>query len=112
MGATVVLRTENDEPLKEALAIWGKNPPQEIVDVRREHADGRQLHGVERISLWDCKWIETLDAHRGHIRVVRAEIQDPAARLRPAMSAEPSGLPWPGPCDGPSIGPSCGHFMP
>ena len=77
MGAVVIVRKETDEPLKEALTIWGASPPEEVIDVPREHADGRQLHGVERISLWDCKGIETLDTYRGPIRVVRAEIQDP-----------------------------------
>ena len=77
MGAVVIVRKQTDEPLKEALAIWGSSAPQEVIEIPKEHADGRQLHGKERISLWDCKGIETLDTYRGPIRVVRAEIRNP-----------------------------------
>ena len=77
MGAAVIARKETDEPLKEALNLWGTSPPQEVVDVPRQHADGRPLQGTERIRLWDAKGIETLDTYRGPIRVVRAEIRDP-----------------------------------
>ena len=74
MGAVVVLRKETDEPLKDALAIWGSSPASQTVE-----ANGPR--GRERIELWDCPGIETLGTYDGPIRVVRGRVtylDDPA----------------------------------
>jgi hypothetical protein len=63
LGAVVVVRKETDEPLKEALRIWGKQPPHRVVEDEA---------ASERIELWDCPELETLDTYEGKIRVVRA----------------------------------------
>ena len=65
MGAVVVAKKEKDEPLKEARALWGDSPPQEIREERGGH---------ECIELWDCPGVETLSTYDGPIRVVRARI--------------------------------------
>jgi hypothetical protein len=64
-GAITVLKKETDEPLREALAIWGDDPPQRTI----EHATKG-----ERIELWDCPDLETLSSYPGMIRVVRARV--------------------------------------
>jgi hypothetical protein len=66
MGAVIIARKEGDEPLKEALAIWGNEPPTKVV-VDDERA--------ERIELWDCPEIQTLSSYDGPIRVVRGCVQ-------------------------------------
>lgn len=67
MGAVIVAKKENEEPLKEALAIWGEEPPEQtVVD---EQAG-------ERIELWDCPDLETLSSYKGKIRVVRAVVEN------------------------------------
>jgi hypothetical protein len=67
MGAIVVAKKEGDEPLREALHLWDRKPPDKIYDdeVKREH-----------VELWDCPDLETLSSYDGPIRVVRAEITD------------------------------------
>lgn len=67
LSAVVVLQKDSDEPLREALALWGEQPPTKIVE-DREHA--------ERIELWDCPEVRTLATYHGPIRVVRARITD------------------------------------
>lgn len=73
MGAVIIARKETDEPLKEALRIWGNEPAHEVfVDTE----------AGERIELWDCPDLETLDTYKGPIRVVRARVtklDDPKA---------------------------------
>lgn len=64
-GAFVVLKKENNEPLKEALAIWDGQPPCERYD---------DLEAKEHIEFWDTDDIETLDTFKGKVRVVRAVI--------------------------------------
>lgn len=65
MGAVIIARKESDEPLKEALRIWGNEPPHQVfVD---EEAG-------ERIELWDCRDLETLGTYDGPIRVVRGQV--------------------------------------
>ena len=66
LGAVIVARKETDEPLKEALRIWEGQPPKLVED---------QAAG-ERIALWDCPDLETLDTYEGAIRVVRAQVTD------------------------------------
>ncbi len=65
MGAVIIAKKETDEPLKEALNIWGSSPPQEVF----EDAETK-----ERIELWDCPDLETLDTYKGSIRVVRGRV--------------------------------------
>ncbi len=61
-GAFIVLRKENNEPLKEALALWQNTPPCEHVEDKEKK---------EHIDFWDVDEIETLDTYKGKIRVVR-----------------------------------------
>lgn len=63
LGAVIVARKETDEPLKEALRIWAQQPPHRVVEDKA---------ASERIELWDCPELETLDTYEGKIRVVRA----------------------------------------
>jgi len=72
-GVVVVLKKGTDEPLKEALALWRRNPPERVV---------RDADKNERIELWDCPELRTLSSYDGPIRVVRALIHK--------QSAEPS----------------------
>ena len=64
-GALIVLRKQDNEPLKEALALWQGQPPCKLVDdpQTREH-----------IEFWDVDELETLDTYKGKIRVIRAEV--------------------------------------
>ena len=65
MGAVIVARKENDEPLREALHLWADQAPHKIV----EDAKAR-----ERIALWDCRDLETLMSYEGKIRCVRGSL--------------------------------------
>ena len=67
MSAVTIVKKDGDEPLKEALAIWGDKPPHEVVVDKK---------AAERIELWDCRDITTLCTYDGPIRVVRARITD------------------------------------
>ena len=67
MGAIVVAKKGGDEPLREALHIWDKQPPTSTFDDEEKR---------ERVALWDCSELETLSSYDGPIRVVRAEITD------------------------------------
>jgi hypothetical protein len=64
LGAVIVARKETDEPLKEALRIWGDEASHKVVETDRE-----------RIALWDCPDLETLSTYEGKIRVVKAEVK-------------------------------------
>ncbi len=64
-GGFIVLKKDNNEPLKEALALWqGKRPCQRINDDEKG----------EHIEFWDVDDIETLDTYKGKVRVIRALI--------------------------------------
>jgi len=65
LGAVIIARKEGDEPLKEALQIWGNQPPHKIV----EDQEAR-----ESIELWDCPELETLQSYVGKIRCVRGRV--------------------------------------
>jgi hypothetical protein len=65
LGAVIVARKENDEPLKEALRIWGHQPPHKVVEDDAAH---------ERIELWDCPELETLESYQGKLRCVRGRV--------------------------------------
>ena len=65
LGAVIIARKEGDEPLKEALQIWGSQPAHKLV----EDKDAR-----ESIELWDCPDLETLQSYEGKIRCVRGRV--------------------------------------
>ncbi len=66
LGAVVIAKKETDEPLREALALWGDTPAQTTIADRSAR---------ETIELWDCSELETLQTyHHGTIRCVRARI--------------------------------------
>ena len=65
LGAVIVARKENEEPLREALHLWADQLPHKIV----EDAKAR-----ERIALWDCRDLQTLMSYEGKIRCVRASL--------------------------------------
>jgi hypothetical protein len=67
LGAVIIARKETDEPLKEALRMWGNERPHKLVQTDRE-----------QIALWDCPDLETLSTYEGKIRVVKAEVSWPA----------------------------------
>jgi hypothetical protein len=64
-GAIVVVKKEDNEPLREALALWGNEPAHQVV-----YDDDKK----ERVELWDCPEIETLSTYPDKIRVVRAVV--------------------------------------
>lgn len=64
MGAVVIARKENDEPLKDALKLWENKPPEVVEDHKSK----------ERLELWDCPDVETLSSYDGKIRVVRGRV--------------------------------------
>ena len=64
-SALIVLRKQNNEPLKEALVLWQGLPPCKVVD---------DLKTGEHIEFWDVDELETLDTFKGKIRVIRAEV--------------------------------------
>jgi hypothetical protein len=75
MSAVVIAKKETDEPLKEALALWKSRPGEVAID----------KDAGERLELFDCPALETLDTYDGKIRVVRARITklgDPAEQPR------------------------------
>ena len=65
LSAVIIVKKNGDEPLREALALWGDQPPLEVVGDKKAR---------ERIELWDCRDITTLATYNGPIRVVRARI--------------------------------------
>lgn len=65
LGAVIMARKETDEPLKEALHIWEQQQPCKIVE---------DEPAQERIELWDCPDLETLETYEGKIRVVRGRV--------------------------------------
>lgn len=77
MGAVVIARKEGDEPLREALHIWQGQPPLQIVDDK---------DAGERIQLWDCRDLETLDSYDGPVRVVRGVVSKSDAPADPSKT--------------------------
>ncbi len=66
LGAVVIAKKATDEPLKEALQLWGDQPPQISIE-------GKEVN--EQIELWDCPDLETLQSyHGGAIRCVRGRV--------------------------------------
>ena len=67
-GGFIVLKKDNNEPLKEALALCqGQRPCEQYDDSDKK----------ERIQFWDFDDIETLDTYKGKVRVIRAVITKP-----------------------------------
>jgi hypothetical protein len=64
-GGVIVLKKDNNEPLKEALAFWDRQQPCECV----HDADKK-----EDIEFWDVDDIDTLETYAGKVRVIRAVI--------------------------------------
>ncbi len=64
-GGFIVLKKDDNEPLKEALALWQDEGPCEQFydDEKKEH-----------IEFWDVDDINTLDTYKGKVRVIRAVI--------------------------------------
>ena len=67
-GGFVVLKKANNEPLKEALALWQQQGPCE----QYQDADKK-----EHLQFWDSDDIETLDTYKGKVRVIRAVVTKP-----------------------------------
>ncbi len=64
-GAFIVLKKEDNEPLKEALALFDGQAPCEQYD---------DPDTKEHVDLWDADEIETLDTFKGKVRVIRAVV--------------------------------------
>jgi hypothetical protein len=67
-GGFIVLKKENHEPFKEALALWEGHAPCETLD---------DCDHKEQIEFWDTDDIDTLETYKGKVRVVRAVITKP-----------------------------------
>lgn len=64
LSGIVIAKKEADEPLRDAMAVWGDQPGKAVEDVEAK----------ERLELWDCPGVETLMTYDGPIRVVRAVV--------------------------------------
>ena len=67
-GGFIVLKKENNEPLKEALALWQGQKS-------CEHSD--DADSKEHVEFWDADEIDTLQTYKGRVRVIRAAITKP-----------------------------------
>lgn len=67
-GGFIVLKKENNEPLREALALWKGKQPAEIYD---------DPENKEHIEFWDADEIQTLATYKGKVRVIRAIVKKP-----------------------------------
>jgi hypothetical protein len=72
-AGVVVAKKETDEPLRDAVTIWGQRPGQVVID-----AEAR-----ERLELWDCPDCQTLETYTGSIRVVRGVVESLVSRRLP-----------------------------
>ena len=64
-GGFIVVKRNDNEPLKEALSLWqGKDPCQQLDDDRTK----------EHVDFWDADDIDALDTYGGKVRVIRAVI--------------------------------------
>jgi hypothetical protein len=67
-GGFMVLKKDNHEPFKEALALWrGQSPCETYTDPDTK----------EHIQFWDSDDIDTLSTYNGKIRVLRAVVTKP-----------------------------------
>src|SRR5258708_13861795 len=82
-GGFIFLKKENNEPLKEALALWqGQKACQ-----HSDHADSQ-----EHIQFWHADEIDTLHTYKGRVRFIRAATPKPdkkPARWCFALPAQP-----------------------
>lgn len=64
-GGFIVLKKDDNEPLKEALELWQREGPcgQSYDEENKEH-----------VEFWDVDDIDTLDTYQGKVRVIRAVI--------------------------------------
>jgi hypothetical protein len=67
-GGFLVLKKENNEPLKEALTLW------QIQGSCEKYEDPDRK---EQVQFWDVDDIETLDTYKGKVRAVRAVVTKP-----------------------------------
>ncbi len=65
LGGVIIAKKEDNEPLKDALLIWDGQLSANVVE---------DVPTGEKIALWDCPDVETLETYKGKIRVVRARI--------------------------------------
>jgi len=72
-AGVIVVKKETDEPLRDALTIWGTTPGQVVLDAEAQ----------ERLELWDCPDCQTLATYAGPIRVVRGVVESMAAARTP-----------------------------
>jgi hypothetical protein len=72
LGAVIIARKENEEPLREALELWKGHGPNQVIE-----------EGQEQIELWDCPGLETLGTYDGTVRVVRAQVSSLADPAKP-----------------------------
>ena len=62
-GGFIVLKKNDNEPLKEALALWqDEEPCQQLDDDEKK----------EHVEFWDVDDVDTLDTYDGKVRVIRA----------------------------------------
>jgi hypothetical protein len=66
LGAVLIAKKDGNEPLKEALSLWGNTLPHKII---------RDEASRECIALWDVKDVDTLESYSGKIRVVRGRVE-------------------------------------
>lgn len=64
-GAFLVLKKENNEPLKEALQLWEMEGSCESCEDQERK---------EQVQFWDVDNIETLESYQGRIRAIRAVV--------------------------------------
>ena len=67
-GGFLVLKKENNEPLKEALTLW---------KIHRRCEIGENPDRKEQVEFWDVDDVETLDTYTGKVRVIRAVVTKP-----------------------------------
>lgn len=64
-GGFIVLKKDDNEPLKEALSLWQGEGPCQLVD-----DDEKKEH----IAFWDVDDVDTLSTYKGKVRVIRAVV--------------------------------------
>jgi hypothetical protein len=64
-GGFIVIKKDDNEPLKEARALWRDKGPCQHVD---------DTHAREHIDFWDVDDVETMETYKGKVRVIRALI--------------------------------------
>jgi hypothetical protein len=63
--AFIVLKKDDNQPLKEALDLWqGSGPCQQLYDEKTK----------EQVEFWDVEDVDTLDTYSGKLRVIRAVV--------------------------------------